>query len=608
LLLDTSGSMRTEDAQTGDGSRSTEFSKWEQAKSDKQFNDEYAGWLFKDRAGSIACSTPRHRQQSPGCTQRPLVSRLDAALECLQGFVQAHHKTSPADVFSIATFSDDAEVVGETMDAKTACEILECTRPWCSDGTFYSVALRTATELRALTPAQQTHIIMLSDGRPADAKVALDFLQSEFLGRGTMSVRLHGIGFGAVAQSFAPLQQLVCLTGGTFVHSSCSIRGLTDAFTKVSTTMASSASSHFSFCDIAQHTTERNSKTNPLYELRPATFEEVELSGFGRRGVLRFSAAPATFRYDGQNFKIENSTPRNVARRLRPQLCGGMRLVYAFRDEEVMKPKSHQMVAKVSRYLHPALNSRTVVESHAKSTAVARYYASKFNEQRKLACPQSPEISFVPCLMYNAESSLPNGEPLCFAAEEHLPGIFLKYNSNNGFTSDHLIEYSEAVQAFTHYTWVASGCKMLVADLQGVAQVGKVRLTDPQVVSMECLFGPGNLGAPGVCECLMAHRCGRTCRSLGLPPISYTDLRLLKATTKKVSAMRSSPLSGFVQSSCSESVLSASWECISDSHFKSGVDTEWEEASTKPLMEFALNEPITSSQVSSSSWVDVLQA
>merc|ERR1712232_1054125 len=82
----------------------------------------------------------------------------------------------------------------------------------------------------------------------------------------------------------------------------------------------------------------------------------------------------------------------------------------------------------------------------------------------------------------------------------------------------------DAVQALLHFTFDASNGKLLLADLQGVARDAEVWLTDPQVLSCACTFGPGDLGIKGMRACLMAHRCGPTCLALGLKPLSITAL------------------------------------------------------------------------------------
>merc|ERR1719440_2113598 len=118
-------------------------------------------------------------------------------------------------------------------------------------------------ELIGAQPSMQSHVVLLSDGRPADTKKALQFFQEEFLLGKCAGTRIHGIGFGATVQSFAALQQLTCLSGGTCVLSTCSIQGLGQAFSSVSSTITSMSSGCFN--DRGHGTLKR--------ALRPATFE-----------------------------------------------------------------------------------------------------------------------------------------------------------------------------------------------------------------------------------------------------------------------------------------------------------------------------------------------
>merc|ERR1719491_2555431 len=110
----------------------------------------------------------------------------------------------------------------------------------------------------------------------------------------------------------------------------------------------------------------------------------------------------------------------------------------------------------------------------------------------------------------------------------------MKYNSNNGYVGDASLLHHDVVQAFLHFTFMASGGALAVTDLQGVARETEVLLTDPQVVTVSGdTFGPGDLGARGLKACLAAHRCGPTCRKLGMKPISRSLLRQLEASAPK---------------------------------------------------------------------------
>lgn len=339
---------------------------------------------------------------------------------------------------------------------------------------------------------------------------------------------------------------------------------------------------------------------------RTVMYEQPEVSEFGRHDVLRFHAMRSAFQYDGKQFFAENCEPKAVARRLRPFMRGGMRLVYGFRDLDITKDdgRGNLMVAKASRYKDEVCNSRSVVQSHAKATAVAQYHAARFNKRLASANCQAkrPDIFFVPCYVYEVvESDMTNQEePGIFAAERFLPGAFLKYNSNNGFVSDSSVRHHDVVQAFTHFSFKDSGGQHAVADLQGVARDSEVLLTDPQVLSLGNIFGPGDLGARGIKACLAAHRCGPTCKKLGLEPLTTAVLRRLSTVGTDLGPRVRGVPSGF-PSRVGSTSSSSDWERIGDED-SSG---QWEQVKTSQLEEYAMSDA-TRSQGSSSSWVHVL--
>jgi len=343
------------------------------------------------------------------------------------------------------------------------------------------------------------------------------------------------------------------------------------------------------------------------HTLRPVTFEPPENGEFGRRDVLHFHIERCMFQYDGTTFHESRCPPAEVARRLRPCMRGGMRLVYGFQDTTVVKDEGSWMVAKASRFLDDACNTLAVVESHAKSTAVARYYAARFNERLRVAPSgkqqlkaSAPTIFFVPCYVYTmAESENSHkDEPQIFAAERFLPGAFLKYNSNNGYVCDDAVRHHEAVQAFTHFSYVASEGRLLVADLQGVARDSETLLTDPQVLSLEGSFGPGDLGEAGMRTCLAAHRCGPTCKKLGLDPVSVKVLQRLAPHGGGASRCSLRP-----NSRPSSKFSSSGWEHLSEPRSQQGEN--WDKISDRGLAEFAMSDGVRSSQGSSCSWVHV---
>ena len=94
-----------------------------------------------------------------------------------------------------------------------------------------------------------------------------------------------------------------------------------------------------------------------------------------------------------------------------------------------------------------------------------------------------------------------------------IDGVYRKHNNNFGYVSE---EERNTPQAFSHYTYEASGRRILICDIQGVGD----RYTDPQVHSCDGVgFGKGNMGERGVDRFIASHRCNAICRYLKLPKL-----------------------------------------------------------------------------------------
>ena len=99
-------------------------------------------------------------------------------------------------------------------------------------------------------------------------------------------------------------------------------------------------------------------------------------------------------------------------------------------------------------------------------------------------------------------------KPTC-TMERHVEGDYVKYNDNWSWCD----EKRNTPQAFSHFTWEASGNKLLICDLQGVGDCW----TDPQIHTVDGKgFGKGNAGLQGVRQFMRQHKCNAICRALKL--------------------------------------------------------------------------------------------
>eukprot|EP00971_Amphidinium_carterae_P204628 4060874-Amphidinium_carterae.1 len=179
-----------------------------------------------------------------------------------------------------------------------------------------------------------------------------------------------------------------------------------------------------------------------------------------------------------------------------------------------------KMVAKrLLRKEHATLNEML---PFCRSTEHAIKFRQPFLKELRKKQLQQLEFFFVPCYLYGYGTSayVHSEKRSYFVAEQYLQGQFTKFNSNNGyFNKEH--PASELLQAFSHYTFVKSGGKQLVVDLQGAVDNGWVLLTDPQVLSRAAkskdrCFGPGDLGFEGMEHFFSTHECGSVCQALNL--------------------------------------------------------------------------------------------
>lgn len=90
--------------------------------------------------------------------------------------------------------------------------------------------------------------------------------------------------------------------------------------------------------------------------------------------------------------------------------------------------------------------------------------------------------------------------------------------SRSGFVEEH---HRSTPQAFSHYTFQASGGQLMVVDIQGVGDL----YTDPQFHTLSgAEFGEGNLGPRGMALFFRGHECDSLCETLRLCPFPQSAL------------------------------------------------------------------------------------
>ena len=202
-----------------------------------------------------------------------------------------------------------------------------------------------------------------------------------------------------------------------------------------------------------------------------------------------------------------------------PFAKGEMRATY-YSQEVLAGGRTEIVVVKESMAASIKHLTRDKYEAYLACQAASIYLANEFNKLpgRPSGC-SGIEFCNTSLLQFNARASQP-----FFIQEAFLQGHFEKYNNNSGICAPFPTAHGtmhEVVQAFSHWTYVASSKRLMVVDCQGCFNSGlnKFLLTDPAIHCTTLLrFGGTNMGATGFKNFFKTHRCNDICRGIGLPP------------------------------------------------------------------------------------------
>mmetsp|Transcript_9043 Transcript_9043/g.16600 ORF Transcript_9043/g.16600 Transcript_9043/m.16600 type:complete len:264 (+) Transcript_9043:55-846(+) len=144
-----------------------------------------------------------------------------------------------------------------------------------------------------------------------------------------------------------------------------------------------------------------------------------------------------------------------------------------------------------------------------------------------------------------------------FLLEQMIIGEFDKFNSNSGWSCG----TAKLPDFFSHWTWVHTGGRYLVCDLQGhrgrpggplyQGESYYYLLTDPAICSFERKFGITDLGKQGIKNWFAHHVCNELCETHGLVqarPASPMTMRSARATL--IARRRSSYVDEMCHATC----------------------------------------------------------
>ena len=198
-----------------------------------------------------------------------------------------------------------------------------------------------------------------------------------------------------------------------------------------------------------------------------------------------------------------------------PFNSGTQKVVYHAYDEDNRK----HIVLKQSKWNDARSNSIKRCIEVAQIHAIAANYSAAFNQDRPfdvIVC----EIQFakVGVMLVPDEH-----EEQYFTYEPYIRNSgYIKFNNNFHYiygtpNCDEDSVYTDTCQAFSHYTWVKSGKKLVICDLQGVKMGHRLILTDPAIHHINILFhGSTNFGIKGIQMFFQVHKCNDICQSMKL--------------------------------------------------------------------------------------------
>jgi len=165
---------------------------------------------------------------------------------------------------------------------------------------------------------------------------------------------------------------------------------------------------------------------------------------------------------------------------------------------DLTKDDGSCFVAKLIKYKVPQEHYFADVQMQA----MCQHFAKEYNSR---GVPK--KVNFLDA--FAVECFQRHGNPM-LACETLMKGNYTKFNNNYGYVSK---DDRNTPQAFSHFTYVCSGQKFLVVDIQGVGDM----YTDPQIHSSDGLgFGLGNKGHRGIKKFFETHKCNDICVGLGL--------------------------------------------------------------------------------------------
>ena len=189
------------------------------------------------------------------------------------------------------------------------------------------------------------------------------------------------------------------------------------------------------------------------------------------------------------------------------------RFRYAFKGHYTEHPTKYGQNVVVKKFKDSYIWERNGWDSTLKIYSKAQEYASGFGRG----------IEFTECetgIVTEAGSSTKTKVDEYTVNEDYLEGKYIKWCNNYGYVSSEARGVDQILTAFMHWSWIRSKGEEMVADIQGVKNGSRYRLTDPAMISVKREYGVTDTGIEGMAMFFMIHQCSGPCNGLPKPKLA----------------------------------------------------------------------------------------
>ncbi|CAM9661796.1 unnamed protein product [Discosporangium mesarthrocarpum] len=175
--------------------------------------------------------------------------------------------------------------------------------------------------------------------------------------------------------------------------------------------------------------------------------------------------------------------------------------------------RTYKMVAKRPKMEVDEVACRRQCLTYIRAQSISRFLAAEFNKFNKNS-ENDLKVKYLKTSLMRCKSKPRNGSPIIsyYCLEPFLKGDYRKWTTNTG----NVVQASETLEAFSHYTYHKTKGYLMVTDLQGIFKNGEFILTDPAIHCEKEVsgFGSTNFLTQGFNMFFENHKCNKVCEGM----------------------------------------------------------------------------------------------